>query len=250
LIRTEKLTKAFGGKTAVRDLDLSIPAGELFAFVGPNGAGKTTTIKLLAGLLNPTRGRALIGGHDIREDPVAAKKLIGYIPDFPYLYDRLTAGEFMEFIAGIYEMDRGRTKSAIAERIDLFGLSSAAGELIRNLSHGYRQRLVFAATLLHDPPVLIIDEPMVGLDPRTGRLIKDILRGHCRGGGTVFISTHTLPVAEEIADRVGIIDQGMLVAAGNLDELREKSGVAGQLEEVFFKLTEENAGDGPESSPG
>lgn len=246
MIRTEKLTKTFGGKTAVRDLDLSIPAGELFAFIGPNGAGKTTTIKLLAGLLFPTRGRALIGGHDVRENPVAAKRLIGYIPDFPYLYDRLTAAEFMEFIAGIYRLDRARAAEAIAGRLDLLGLAGAAGELIRNLSHGYRQRLVFAATLLHEPKVLIIDEPMVGLDPRTGRLIKNLLREHCRGGGTVFISTHTLPVAEEIADRVGIIDEGRLVAAGSLAELREKSGAAGRLEEIFFKLTEETAESGPD----
>ncbi len=239
MIETVNLAKTFGEKTAVSDLSLTIPAGELFAFIGPNGAGKSTTIKLLAGLLIPTRGKARIGGIDIREDPVAAKRLIGYIPDFPFLYDRLTGREFLDFIAGIYAMDRKDAGESRGYLLDLLGLADRAGELIRNLSHGYRQRLAFAAALLHRPRVLIIDEPMVGLDPRTGRLIKDILQDHCRRGGTVFLSTHTLPVAEEIADRVGVIDEGKLVACGSLAQLREKSGVAGRLEEVFFKLTEE-----------
>jgi ABC-2 type transport system ATP-binding protein len=241
LIETINLSKRFDGTTALRDLNLSIPAGELFAFIGPNGAGKTTTIKLLAGLLNPTSGRALIGGIDIREDPVGAKKLIGYIPDFPFLYERLTGREFLDFIAGIYGLDRRSRADSIDHFLELLGVADRAGELIRNLSHGYRQRLVFAATLLHRPRVLIIDEPMVGLDPRTARLIKDLLKEHCRDGGTVFLSTHTLPVAEEIADRVGVIEEGKLIAVGSLDQLREKSGVAGRLEEVFFKLTEEES---------
>ncbi len=241
MIEAINLSKRFGGTTALRDLNLSIPAGELFAFIGPNGAGKTTTIKLLAGLLNPTSGRALIGGIDIREDPVGAKKQIGYIPDFPFLYERLTGREFLDFIAGIYGLDRRSRADSIEHFLKLLGVADRAGELIRNLSHGYRQRLVFAATLLHRPRVLIIDEPMVGLDPRTGRLIKDLLKEHCRDGGTVFLSTHTLPVAEEIADRVGVIDEGRLIACGSLAQLREKSGVAGRLEEVFFKLTEEES---------
>ncbi len=239
MIETIHLTKTFGDKTAVNDLTLSIPAGQLFAFIGPNGAGKSTTIKLLTGLLIPTRGQALIGGRDIRRQPVAAKRMIGYIPDFPFLYERLTVREFMDFIAGIYGLDPALREGREEHYLNLFGLEEHAGELVRNLSHGYRQRLVFAATFLHRPRVLIIDEPMVGLDPRTGRLIKDILKDHCRRGGTVFLSTHTLSVAEEIADRVGVIDHGRLIAVGSLDQLREESGEKGRLEEVFFKLTEE-----------
>ncbi len=239
MIETINLTKTFGKKTAVNDLSLFIPAGELFAFIGPNGAGKSTTIKLLAGLLIPTRGRALIGGLDIRKEPVAAKKLIGYIPDFPFLYQRLTGQEFLEFIAGIYGLGRKSITNKMEDLLALLGLTDRTGELIRNLSHGYRQRLAFAGALLHQPRVLIIDEPMVGLDPRTGRLIKDLLKEHCRQGGSVFLSTHTLSVAEEIADRVGVIDEGKLIACGSLAQLREESGVAGRLEEVFFKITEE-----------
>ncbi len=239
MITTKNLTKVFGDTTAVHDLSLAIPAGELFAFIGPNGAGKSTTIKMLAGLLIPTRGKAFIGGFDIQKNPVAAKKLIGYIPDFPFLYERLTGREFMEFVGRIYSLPRDRLPELIERQIEIFGLGNLAGNLIRNLSHGYRQRLVFASAFLHDPKILIIDEPMVGLDPRTARLIKDSLMEQCRQGAAVFMSTHTLSVAEEIADRVGIIHEGELIACGSLNELREKSGVEGRLEEVFLKLTEE-----------
>ncbi len=168
-----------------------------------------------------------------------AKRLIGYIPDFPFLYERLTGRELMEFVGRIYSIPPGQLDGLIDRYLDLLGLSELAGNLIRNLSHGYRQRLVFAAAFLHDPKVLIIDEPLVGLDPRSGRLIKDLLKEHCRRDGAVFMSTHTLSVAEEIADRVGIIHEGNLIACGSLNELREKSGVDGKLEEVFLHLTEE-----------
>ncbi|MFH1039079.1 MAG: ABC transporter ATP-binding protein [PVC group bacterium] len=239
MITTRNLTKVFGDKIAVRNLDLEIPAGELFAFIGPNGAGKSTTIRMLAGLLIPTQGRAFIGGHDIQKSPVEAKKLIGYIPDFPFLYERLTGREFLEFVGRIYGLPRNKLTDLIERYLGLLGLKDLAGELIRNFSHGYRQRLVFASAFLHNPRVLIIDEPLVGLDPRTARLIKDLLKEHCRRDGAVFMSTHTLSVAEEIADRVGIIDEGKLIACGSLEELRQKSGVDGKLEEVFLKLTEE-----------
>lgn len=241
MIKTDGLTKYFGETAAVKDLNLDIPDGELFAFIGPNGAGKSTTIKMLVGLLLPTRGKALIGGYDIRKNPVEAKKLIGYIPDFPYLYEKLTGREFLRFVGRIYDIYSSLMENSIEYCLDFFGLRDLSNDLIRNYSHGYRQRLVFASTLLHDPKVLIIDEPMVGLDPRTARLIKDILKERCRAGATVFMSTHTLAVAEEIADRVGIIHEGELIACGSLEELRRESGVGGRLEEVFLKLTDEEA---------
>ena len=239
MIKTEHLSKFFGNKEAVRDLNLEIPEGELFAFIGPNGAGKSTTIKMLVGLLLPTDGNAFIGGFNIRDNPVEAKRLIGYIPDFPYLYETLTGREFMRFIGRIYDLPPIEMNSSIEYYLDFFGLLNLSEDLIKNYSHGYRQRLVLASALLHNPQVLIIDEPMVGLDPRTSRLIKDLLKELCREGVTVFMSTHTLSVAEEIADRVGIIHEGELIACGSLDELRQGSGVDGRLEDVFLHLTEE-----------
>ncbi|MEA1928198.1 MAG: ABC transporter ATP-binding protein [Candidatus Auribacterota bacterium] len=239
MIKTEHLKKTFGDKVAVRNLDLKVPAGELFAFIGPNGAGKSTTIKMLVGLLIPSAGQAFIGEYNIQENPVKAKKLIGYIPDFPYLYEKLTGREFMRFVGQLYRLPSDRLEQSIDYHLDFFGLRNLSHDLIKNYSHGYRQRLVFASAFLHDPMVLIIDEPMVGLDPRTARLIKDILKERCREGATVFMSTHTLAVAEEIADRVGIIHEGELIACGSLEELRRESGVDGRLEEVFLRLTEE-----------
>lgn len=239
MIKTVGLTKYFGEKAAVDNLNLDIPRGELFTFIGPNGAGKSTTIKMLVGLLSPSRGKAIVGGCDIIEDPVAAKRLIGYIPDFPFLYDKLTGTEFLRFVGQIYRVPPDKLADRIGFYIDLFGLRGIAGQLTENYSHGYRQRLVFASALLHDPEVIIIDEPMVGLDPKTARLIKDLLKEKCREGGTVFLSTHTLSVAEEISDRVGIIHEGSLISCGDLESLRRESGVTGKLEEVFLKLTKE-----------
>jgi len=239
MIKTEHLSKLFGNKEAVRDLNLEIPAGELFAFIGPNGAGKSTTIKMLVGLLLSTSGRAFIGDYNIQDNPVEAKRLIGYIPDFPYLYEKLTGREFMRFVGRIYGLSSSVMESSIEYYLNFFGLHDLSQDLIKSYSHGYRQRLVFASAFLHDPKVLIIDEPMVGLDPRTSRLIKDILKERCRNGVTIFMSTHTLSVAEEIADRVGIIHEGELIACGSLEELRLESGVDGRLEEVFLRLTEE-----------
>ncbi len=239
MIRTENLTKRFGNTLAVDSLSLKIPAGEIFAFVGPNGAGKTTTIKMLAGLFAPSSGRAFLGGRDIQEDPVGAKKLLGYIPDFPFLYEKLTGWEFLSFVAGIYGLPERETPGLIRSELERLDLTDLAGTLIEGYSHGYRQRLAFAAAFLHRPRILIIDEPMVGLDPRSARLIKDLLRERALRGDTVFMSTHTLSVAEELAHRVGIIHNGRLVACGNLDELRSQAGVRGQLEEIFLKITEE-----------
>ncbi len=239
MIKTENLSKYFGETAAVKNLDLDIRDGEIFAFIGPNGAGKSTTIKILAGLLAPSGGRALIGGHDIQEDPLATRQLIGYIPDFPYLYEKLTGLEFLRFIGNIYNLDERELPRRIDYYLDLFGLDGLAPQLIENYSHGYRQRLVFASAFLHDPKVLIIDEPMVGLDPKSGRLIKELLRERSLRGDTVFMSTHTLSIAEEVSDRVGIIHEGELIACDNLDQLRKQSGIKGRLEEVFLKITEE-----------
>jgi ABC-2 type transport system ATP-binding protein len=237
MIRTENLTKIYGGLTAVKDLNLDIAQGEFFAFLGPNGAGKTTTIKLLTGLLKPTSGRALICGHDIHSDPVEARRCISFVPDFPFLYDKLEPLEFMVLVGQLYGMERKAILRASEELFDTFGLNATRSQLIENLSHGTRQRVALAAGLLHQPRVLIIDEPMVGLDPRSARVVKDVLKNRSRAGTTVFLSTHILHIAEELADRIGILNQGQLIAVGSRDELRRKSGHDGALEDAFLTLT-------------
>lgn len=248
MIRTENLTKQFATLTAVNGLSLDIPPGEFFAFLGPNGAGKTTTIKLLVGLLKPTAGRALVGGFDIQQQPVAARQLISYVPDTPFLYEKLQPLEFMHFIGQLYGMERRRTERISAELFERFQLDGTRGQLIENLSHGTRQRVVLAASLLHDPKVLIIDEPMVGLDPRSGRVVKDVLKERSRAGTTVFLSTHLLHIAEELADRIGILNRGKLIAVGTMDQLRATAGKVGALEETFLALTREET-EQPEATP-
>jgi len=237
MIRTEHLTKRYGSLLAVDDLSLSIPQGQFFAFLGPNGAGKTTTIKLLAGLLKPTSGRALIGGYDIQKDPVEARKILSYVPDMPFLYDKLEPMEFMLFIGQLYGMDSAMVARASDELFDVFGLNEIRRQTIESLSHGTRQRLVIASALLHQPKVIIIDEPMVGLDPRSARVVKNVLKERSRAGVTVFLSTHVLHIAEELADQVGILNRGRLIAVGTIDELREVSGQKGELEDAFLALT-------------
>ena len=240
MIKTLNLTKTFGKFTAVSQLNLEIEKGELFGFLGPNGAGKTTTIKMLIGLLKPSEGKVLIGGHDIEREPLRAKQIIGYIPDQPYLYRKLTGKEFLEFIANLYggEVNQGK----VEELLDLFGLDGWGEELIENYSHGMRQKLVFSASLIHEPEIIIVDEPMVGLDPRGTRLVKNILRKKCAEGCTVFVSTHGIEVAEEICTRIGIIREGRLIAQGTMEELRETAHSQKEdLEEVFLRLTEEQA---------
>jgi ABC-2 type transport system ATP-binding protein len=236
MISTRALTKHFGSLAAVEGLTLEIPQGEFFAFLGPNAAGKTTTIKMLAGLLRPTAGEVRIGGFDMARDPEKAKSLLAYVPDFPFLYDKLTAREFMQFVGDIFRLDRG----VIAQRTDAlferFHLAEHAHELAENLSHGTRQRVVIASALLHEPRVLVIDEPMVGLDPQHARVIKDILKERTQKGMTVFLSTHQLYIAEEMADHIGIMHHGKLIAMGTADELRKRSGEKG-LEDVFLSLT-------------
>jgi ABC-2 type transport system ATP-binding protein len=241
MIRTEHLTKSYGALTAVNDLNLDIAQGEFFAFLGPNGAGKTTTIRLLTGLLKPTSGRALIGGYDIQQDPIEARKLMSYVPDFPFLYDKLQPLEFMGFVGELYGMGPAEIRRASEELFETFDLEDTGSQLIENLSHGTRQRLVIASALLHHPKVIIIDEPMVGLDPRSARVVKDVLKARSRAGVTVFLSTHILHVAEELADRIGILNHGRLIAVGTMNELRQASGSGGALEDTFLTLTREAA---------
>ena len=237
MIRTEHLTKKYGGLVAVNDLSLNITQGQFFAFLGPNGAGKTTTIKLLAGLLKPTSGRALVGGYDIQKYPVEARKILSYVPDMPFLYDKLEPMEFMVFIGQLYGMEPAVVARVSDELFDRFGLNDIRKQMIENLSHGTRQRLVIASALLHRPKVIIIDEPMVGLDPRSARVVKNVLKERTRAGVTVFLSTHVLPIAEELADQVGILNHGRLIAVGTIDELRKVSGQQGELEDTFLALT-------------
>ncbi len=235
MIRTSALSMNYGPLRALIDLNLDIPQGELFAFLGPNAAGKTTTIKLLTGLLRPTAGGAWLCGHNVLDEPLAAKRCLGFVPDVAVFYDKLTALEFMEFISEVYEMDRAKARTNTGRLFEQFSLRPYANEQIEHLSHGTRQRLAIAASLLHDPQVIIIDEPMVGLDPVHVRVVKDELKARTHAGTTVFMSTHLLNIAEELADRIGIIHGGRLVALGTLNELRAQQG-QGELEQIFLSL--------------
>ena len=243
MIQAVELTKQFGKLNAVDRLNLHIKAGEFFCFLGPNGAGKTTTIKMLTGLVRPTSGKALLGGFDIQVNPVEAKKLISFVPDSAYLYDKLSPVEFIAFVGQLYDMKPAAIRTGTAELIEKFNLQEVHNHLIGGLSHGTRQRVAIAAALLHDPKVFIIDEPLVGLDPRSARMVKDTLKERSRRGCTVFLSTHLLSVAEELADRIGIISHGKLIALGSLEELRKHHGKSGQLEQLFLELTEEEAAE-------
>lgn len=236
MIQIEKLCKNFGDVQAVRDLSLDIHAGELFCFLGPNGAGKTTTIKILTGLVRPTSGRVLVKGTDIRKHPLAVKRQVGYIPDTPYLYERLTVTEFFLFYGELFDIPRETVLVAMEEQFTQLGLTSHRAALVKDLSHGLRQRLIYAATFLHHPAILLIDEPFTGLDPVTIRLVKNKLREHTRQGGTILLTTHILAIAEDIADRVGIIHNGRLAAVGSLEDLRSRHGDE-SLEDLFIKLT-------------
>jgi ABC-2 type transport system ATP-binding protein len=241
MIRMRNLTKYFGDLKAVDDLTLDVEPGEFFAFLGPNAAGKTTTIKLLTGLLRPTSGSCAIGGHDLQREAEAAKRLIAYVPDFPFLYEKLTCAEFMRFIGEMFEVPQEEIPRRTGTLFERFGLDPYRHELTENLSHGTRQRLVIASALLHDPKVLIIDEPMVGLDPMHARIVKDELKYRSRAGMTVFLSTHQLGVAEELADRIGIIGNGNLIALGTLDELRRQTAGTSALEGIFLSLIQGEA---------
>ena len=244
MIDLDEVTKLYGVKMAVDRLSLKIQAGELFAFLGPNGAGKTTTIKLMCGLLFPTSGTVRIGGLDMNRDGDRARQMISYVPDQPYLYEKLTGREFLQFIADMYGLARAPGQRRIHEMIELFSLDDFVDDLTERYSHGMRQRTVFAAALLHEPQVLIVDEPTVGLDPKSVRLLKDLLRREAGRGATVFLSTHSLDIAQQLADRIGIVEHGRLISCGTLDALRKQASLDGSLEDVFLKLTEEAAQNG------
>lgn len=239
MISVRSVTKNYGDLTAVAGLDLEIAQGEFFAFLGPNAAGKTTTIKMLAGLLRPTAGAVFIGGYDMQREPEKAKALLAYVPDFPFLYDKLTASEFMQFVGDIFRLERAVIAQRTGALFEKFHLDEYYHELTENLSHGTRQRLVIASALLHDPKVFVIDEPMVGLDPMHARIVKQEFRERVQAGMTMFLSTHQLSVAEEIADRIGIIHHGKLIALGTVPELRTQAHEAGALESVFLSLIDQ-----------
>ncbi len=236
MIKLNNLKKLYGKLTAVNGINLEVAQGEVFGFLGPNGAGKTTTIKMMAGLLQPTSGRALIGGYDVQQEPLKAKFITGFIPDRPFLYEKLTATEFMHFVAKLYDMNDPKTR--ISELLGLFGLSEWADELVENFSHGMKQRLVMASSLLHKPQVLVVDEPMVGLDPRGARLVKDIFKDLASNGVTIFMSTHTLEIVEQMCTRVAIIHKGDIIAEGSVEDLGRMARMPNShLESIFLRLT-------------
>lgn len=240
IIEIQGLTKKYGDLVALNDLTLNIEEGEVFGFIGPNGAGKTTTIRMMGGIIEPTDGKILIGGIDMSRDPVGAKKIIGFVPDRPFLYEKLTGMEFLKFIADLYRVDLRVFSRRAPELLERFALWQWKDEIVEAYSHGMKQRLIIAAALLHDPRVMVIDEPMVGLDPEAVRMVRDILKGLARQNVTVFVSTHTLSLAEDLCDRIGVIHKGTLLAQGTVAELNlaAKTGEA-RLEEVFLTLVRE-----------
>jgi ABC-2 type transport system ATP-binding protein len=238
MIQVQELVKKYGSFTAVDGVSLDVGAGEIHGFLGPNGAGKTTSIRVIAGLLKPTSGRVMINGHDLAREPESAKASLGFIPDRPFIYEKLTAGEFLRFHGGLYGMDGDGIGARVGEMLDLFELRRWEGELVESFSHGMRQRLVMCAAFMHRPRAVLVDEPMVGLDPRGARLIKDVFRRMAERGVAILMSTHTLEVAQEMCDRISIINKGRIIARGTVDELREVAGSPGeQLTPVFLKLT-------------
>jgi ABC-2 type transport system ATP-binding protein len=237
LIETDHLVKRYGDKIAVNDVSLYVQGGEIFGFLGPNGAGKTTTIKTIVGLLRPSSGTVRVAGHNVETEPLQAKAASGYVPDEPSLYPKLSARELLHFVGDLYEMDRAPIQRRIEELLRLFDLAEAGDDLIESYSHGMRQKTALAAALMHDPQVLVLDEPTVGLDPKSARLIKDMLRQMADRGAAVFLSTHILEIAERMCDRIGIIHRGELVAAGTMSELRALGQGATNLEDIFLGLT-------------
>ncbi len=238
MIQLESLTKYYGSFCAVDTVTLDVPRGALYGFLGPNGAGKTTTLRMIAGILRPTSWRVLIGGDDVITAPLAAKARLGFIPDRPFVYEKLTGAEFLRFVAGLYGQDGLLVERRIDELLEVFELSAWKNELVESYSHGMRQKLIISSALIHRPEVIVVDEPMIGLDPRAARLLKDLFKGFVDRGGTVLMSTHTLEIAEALCDRIAIIQGGKIVAAGTMAELKQqtKSGDIG-LEDLFLKLT-------------
>ncbi len=238
MIRLTGLTKRYGKFTAVDAIDLEIRRGELFGFLGPNGAGKTTTMRMIAGILQPTAGRIEIAGDDLAREPIRAKSRLGFIPDRPFVYDKLTGAEFLRFVAALYGQDGEPIERRMAELLDLFELTPWKDELVESYSHGMRQKLIISSALLHKPEVIVVDEPMVGLDPKGQKFLKDLFRAFVERGGTVLMSTHTLDTVEEMCDRIGIIAGGKILACGTMAEIRQQfQGGDQKLEELFLKLT-------------
>ncbi|MGH7579821.1 MAG: ABC transporter ATP-binding protein [Gemmatimonadales bacterium] len=238
MIRLTDLTKRYGKFTAVDGITLEVPRGELFGLLGPNGAGKTTTMRMIAGILQPTSGSVLVGGVDMLARPLEAKARIGFIPDRPFVYDKLTGGEFLRFAAALYGQDGPGVERRIDELLEIFDLSGWKDELTESYSHGMRQKLIICGALVHRPELIIVDEPMVGLDPKSARLLKDLFRQFVDRGGTVLMSTHTLEVAEVMCDRIAIVYRGKLAAQGTMAELRQQTESGDMsLEDLFLKLT-------------
>ena len=238
LIETRDLMKRYGDKVAVNNVNFNVYGGEVFGFLGPNGAGKTTTIKMIVGLLQPTSGSVKVAGYDVQTQPILAKASCGYVPDTPNLYAKLTGRELLRFVGDLYNLDRTQATRRIEELLRMFDLVRAAEDTVDSYSHGMQQKASLAAALMHDPRVLVLDEPTVGLDPKSARLIKDILRQLADRGAAVMLSTHILEIAERMCDRIGIINQGQLIAQGTMDELRalDKTGQT-SLEDIFLDLT-------------
>ena len=237
MIAVQDLVKQYGKFTAVDHVNLEVAAGEIHGFLGPNGAGKTTTLRMIAGLLKPTSGRILVNGHDLGAEPEAAKASLGFIPDRPFIYEKLTAGEFLRFHGGLYGLNGSGIDGRVHEMLDLFELRRWEHELVESFSHGMKQRLVMCAAFLHRPRAVAVDEPMVGLDPRGARLIKDVFRRIAERGVAILMSTHTLEVAEEMCDRISIILKGKIIAHGTVGELRARHGTDEALTPIFLKLT-------------
>jgi ABC-2 type transport system ATP-binding protein len=238
VIRLKQLTKRYGRFTAVDGIDLEVPSGELFGFLGPNGAGKTTTFRMIAGILRPTSGTVAVGGIDMDRRPLEAKARLGFIPDRPFVYDKLTGAEFLRFAAALYGQQGSLVERRIDELLELFELSRWKNELTESYSHGMRQKLIISGALVHRPEVIVVDEPMVGLDPRSARLLKDLFRQFVNRGGTVLMSTHTLEVAETMCDRIAIIHEGRIAALGTMADLQEQTASEDLgLEDLFLKLT-------------
>jgi len=242
MIRLKGLSKQYGSFVAVNDIDLHVPEGELFGFLGPNGAGKTTTLRMIAGILKPTAGTVEIGGVDLAVDPIKAKAKLGFIPDRPFIYEKLTGAEFLRFVAGLYDQHGAQVEHRARELLALFDLEEWRDELVESYSHGMRQKLIISSAFVHRPEVIVVDEPHVGLDPKAIKILRDLFREYAARGHTIMMSTHTLATAESLCDRIGIIVQGKITALGTMDELRTSASSGGTgLEEIFLKLTGENA---------
>jgi ABC-2 type transport system ATP-binding protein len=238
MIELINLSKRYGETVAVNQINLTVHSGEIFGFIGPNGAGKTTTIRMMGGLLAPTEGTVIIDGINMAEQPEAAKHKIGLVPDRPFLYEKLTGMEFLRFTADLYETDQTDFNGKAEKILTMFSLQERAHELIEAYSHGMKQRLIFSASLLHEPPIIIVDEPMVGLDPRGIKMVRELFQTLARKGITIFISTHTLKLAEEVCDRIAIINKGTLIATGTIEELKHAAQVGdADLEQAFLRLT-------------